>query len=261
MQYIDVNCMIGEWGFSDLHFKSAQELLEEMERLGISKSLVFNSRSWLYAPAAGNEAIVNELEGYPNLLPVMALTPLIDQEFGGKDAIYDFIKRNNIAAVRLFPFDQNFTLNVWNVEKLFSILDEICMPVLIESRGIYGGIDPHYSSIYEIASNFSNTPIILLNVGYRSLRILYELFSRCENIYADTSTFIAYRGIEDAVTNFGSGKLVFGTRMPFMEGGVSLGRLIYSDISSEDKENIASGNITRILNSNKLLHQQLKEGV
>jgi predicted TIM-barrel fold metal-dependent hydrolase len=261
MKYFDINCMVGEWCFKSLHFKTVGGLLSEMDRLGIEKSLVFNSRSWLYAPVPGNDTIVQQVKYSERLMPVMVLTPLIDQEFGGRDVLTGYIRKNNIAAARLFPVDQNYTLNMWNVEKMFSLLDDIRMPVMIESREALGNIDLYFHQIYEIASNFKNTPIILLTVGYRNPRILYEMLDRCPNIYVDTSTFIAFRAIEDAVKYFGSERILFGTRMPFMEGGVSVGRLLYSDISIKDKENIAFRNITNMLAKNKLFSLDTKEGV
>lgn len=59
MEFFDVNCMIGEWGSENLHFKTACELTEEMDRLGIGKALVFDSRSWLCDPKTGNDILMS----------------------------------------------------------------------------------------------------------------------------------------------------------------------------------------------------------
>lgn len=252
MEFIDVNCMIGKWGFSNLHFSSATDLTIEMSRLGIDQALVFDSRAWLYDPDSGNNMLLSETIEHDNLIPVMVLTSLIEQEFHGRRKIYDFMLQNHIGAVRLFPSDHNYTLNPWNVEKLFSAAEEMCIPVFIEGRPITGTIEPYYSQIFELTSIYKNTPIILVSIGYSSLRIIFELLDKCPNIYIDTSTFITFRGIEGIVKNFGSGRILFGSRMPFMEGGVSLGRVIYSDIKQEDRENIAGRNIKRLLQNNKL---------
>lgn len=247
LRFIDVNCMIGEWGFGNLYFKTAEQLIDKMDMLGIDKALVFDSKSWLCDIETGNKAIVQSVKHYDRLLPVITLTPLIEQEFGSKGKLLDFMKKNNIKAVRLFPFDQNYTLYLWNVKKLFQMLNEIKIPVLIECREMRGTINPWFNQIYEIAKEFPNVPIILLTIGYRSLRILYELFEECMNIFIDTSTFITYHGLEEVVKLYGSERILFGTRMPFIEGGVSVGRIIYADISQEDKDNIAQRNIIRLM--------------
>jgi hypothetical protein len=258
MEFFDVNCMIGEWGFENLHFKTAGELSEEMDRLRIYKALVFDSRAWLYDPKTGNDILIGEINGYERLVPVMVLASLVENEFGGVNHLYDYMEKTGAGAVRLFPNDHNYTLNLWNVSKLFSMLNEIRLPVFLECRPLEGSIDNMYGQIYDIAKFYRDIPIVLLSSGYRSLRILYELFANCQNIHIDTSTFIAYRGIEDIVKNFGAERILFGTRMPFMEGGVSVGRLIYADITQEDRESIASGNILKLLQGSRLFNRETR---
>jgi predicted TIM-barrel fold metal-dependent hydrolase len=246
--------MVGEWPYKNLRFKTADELTAEMCRLGIERAFVFDSRSWLHAPFEGNSYLLEATKVRPNLIPVLALTPLLDQEFGGKQCVLETIEKNGVGAIRLFPFDQSFTLNLWNVEKLFTLLNQSQIPIFIECLGLNGNIDSSLPQLYDLATNFQNTPIVLLNPGYRRLRILYELFERCSNIYVDTCTLISYHGIEDVVKHFGSNKLLYGSRMPFMEASASLGRLIYAELEPADRENIAWRNALSLLQGNKLYH-------
>lgn len=255
MVFADVNCMIGEWTYKALRFAKPDELMSEMRRLGISKAMVFHSRSWLLDIKTGNDTIVDIVKpDSDTLIPVIALTPLIDQEFGGKEALTGFMKKNRVGAVRLFPMDHNYLLNPWNVDKLFSLLEELKIPVLIEGRGLGGGIDEYFPHIHDLAGRYKNLDIIMLTVGYRGLRIIYQLLDKHSNIHLDTSTFITYRGIEDVVRNFGAERILFGSRMPFIDGGVSVGRIIYADISDTDKEKIAGGNLFNMLENNKCLY-------
>jgi uncharacterized protein len=247
VEYIDVNCMIGEWCFKDLKFKSPDGLIGEMDRLGINKALVYHSLSWMCDPKTGNDEVIVNISHYDRLIPVMVLNSMIDYEFGGRVQVTDYIRKNKIKAVRLFPFDNNYTLNMWNVEKLFSLLNELRIPVLIEYKSMHGSLEPYYSQLYELCRAFEDIPFIILNPGYRSLRIFYELFERCANFHIDSSSLIVFRGIEDIVKHFGSKRILYGSRMPFMEGGVSLGRLIYADIDEADRVNIAGRNITALM--------------
>lgn len=247
MEFIDVNCMIGDWGYGKLKFSTACDLKIEMDRLNIKKAFAFNSSAWLYDIKTGNDMLLEEIEGFNCIIPVMVMTPTIKQEFEGRKKVLNYIKKNKIGAVKLFHLDHNYTLNMWNIESLFTLLDEISMPVIIECRQMAGLIDNSYNEIFNIASRFRNTPIILVTTGYRSNRIIFEMMERCPNIYIDSSTFTAYRAIEEIVKYFGSKRVLFGTKMPFIEGGVSVGRIIYAEISKEDKLNIANMNIKRLL--------------
>lgn len=244
--------MLGEWANKKLRFSEADGLLAEMDRLEISKALVFHSITWQDDINSGNTAVVNAVKGHTDrLVPVMALTPLIEEEFGGRQAVIDFIRNNHIGAVRLFPMDHNFTFDLWSVDRLFSVLDELNMLVLIEGRGLSGSIDTYYSQLYELAREYKNIDFVFLTVGYRNLRTIYGLFDKCTNIHIDTSTFITFRGIEDTVRHYGSERILFGSRMPFLEAGVSVGRLVYSGLKPADKENIAYRNAQRLLGRNK----------
>lgn len=247
MKFLDINCMIGEWGFERLRFKTGDELTAIMGKLGIEKAVVFDSKAWLCDITTGNRAVIAETQKHENLVPAMVLTPLINQEFGGKNKLLDYMEANGVGAVRLFPVDHNYTMHLWNVRKLFSLLNEIRIPVLLECREMKDGIMHLLGDICEVAGAFPDTPIVLLTPGYRSMRIFLELFEAYKNIYIDTSTFITYHGIEEITRLYGSERILFGTRMPFIDAGVSVGRIIYADISDEEKENIAYGNAARLI--------------
>ena len=252
MQFFDINTMIGPWNFNDLSFKTAGELTHEMHRLHIEKAFVFHSMAKCYDPRVGNDFLYDEIKDNDNLIGAMVLTPLINTEFGGKEKVLSFMREKRIGAVRLYPIDHNYLLDVWNVQELFELTSEQSIPVLLDMRQHSGDLSSQYDKIYSIALQYPRTPLILLTAGYRHLRITLKLMEKCPNISLDTSTFIAFRGIEEVVRLFSSKRILFGSRMPFIEGGVSIGRIIYADISEADKENIAYKNAMNLLANNKL---------
>lgn len=251
MDFIDINCVIGPWTYGNLFIKDTGSLIREMDRLGIKFSFVFDSRSWLNEIVSGNRMIVEEAGKHSDrLIPVIVLTPLIEKEFHD---LRDFMKANPIGAVKLFPMQHNYTLNIWNVEKLFSMLEELQIPVLIDAWGFEETAGPYFQQVFELANHYKALDIIMLKTGYGSLRIIYEMFDRCANIHMDISTFNTFHGIKDIVRYFGSGRILFGSAMPFIEGGVAAGRLIYADISEKDKQAIAYGNALALIRKNRCL--------
>jgi predicted TIM-barrel fold metal-dependent hydrolase len=255
LKFFDVNTMIGRWGMNDLAFEKADELIREMDRLHIEKAFVFHSLSQCYDPAPGNEALYKEVGENDRLIGTMVLTPLIQAEFGGREKVLEFMKEKRMGAVRIYPIDHSFLLDVWNMEELFDITSEYSIPVMLDMRQRGGELSSQYDKIYELAVHFPKTPLILLTTGYRHLRITLRLLDKCRNVYLDTSTFITYRGIEEVVRLFGSKRIVFGSRMPFIEGGVSAGRITYADISDADKENIAYNNAMDLLAGNQIFNK------
>jgi len=162
------------------------------------------------------------------------------------------MKKNNMGAIRLHPLQHSYTLLDWNMEELMELANAYSIPVLIDLK-YAGGDDPRaFEPIYVLAKKYTAAPIVMLSIGYRTARSLLQLMEKCPNVSIDTSTFITYRGIEMIYKHFGSERILFGSRMPFIDGGALLGRVIYADIPAAGKENIAFNNADRLLKQNKL---------
>jgi predicted TIM-barrel fold metal-dependent hydrolase len=234
--------MIGRWHAKPLIFETVEGLLKEMRRFQIGSALVTHTRSWKNDPVEGNTVLVRELVEYSNLRPVIALTPLLDMEFGGIAALAEFVKHHHCAAIRLFPKDQGFTLYSFNQRKIFDFAKQMRLPVMID----FWQLDMRFDLLFQLLRQYPDVTIVLIEPYYRSFRVIYDLFEQCPNLYGDMSVFKGSGAIEDFVSRFGSQRLLFSTKMPFMEGSLNIGLLIYSNISCKDKENIAFRNAERL---------------
>lgn len=255
MRAIDINAMIGPWSFGELSHQDAGGLLAEMKRLDIERALVFHSQAWRHNPEAGNRILAAEIGAHASLIGVAVLSPLIQIEHGGALALERFMRDHRIGAIRLYPVDHSYTLEPWNMGELMDFAQQHAIPVLLDMRECDGELGDRYGGIHNLAKAYAQVPIVLLTVGYRHLRILLKLLDACPNISLDTSTFITFRGIEEVVAHFGSARVLFGSRTPFIEAGVGIGRILYADLSEGDRQNIAHGNAERLLKGNKMLRQ------
>ena len=228
IKFIDANCMVGRWGIQKLYFETIGQLLSEMDYHGIEKGLVYHSLAWQYDPEFGNKKLLEEIGGNFRILPIFVIAPWDRPEDEWLRAQEEFV-RKNAFAIRLFPRDQNFLLARWNIEKILLFLERIRMPLFIN----YDQLD--FSKINEVLSSYPDLPVIISNTGYRIGRILNSLFERYNNFYLEISTFFSYEGIEEICRRFGAQRLIFGTRMPFIDPGAMLARIIYADIDDEKK--------------------------
>ncbi len=245
MRFIDINAMLGEWTPKRLFLQTAEDMEKEMARLGIEKAYIMDTKAWLSELSVGNLAAVQTAKEHPALRPVMVMTPLLEQEFGGREGAVEFICRHRVGAVRLFPLDHNFTLHPWNTDRLFTLMSDLRMPVLID-RMEHSASFEEYDQLYRLCREYPDVPVVLLTPGYRSARMIYPILEKCANFYVDTSLLIAYRAVEEITACFGAEHILFGTRMPYLEPGTFVGRILYADISEEDKEKIAYKNIVRL---------------
>src|SRR5690606_6851834 len=69
-----------------------------------------------------------------------------------------------------------------------------------------------------------------------------------ENLWLDiTSSNQCYRMIEHAVATVGAHRILYGSDMPFIGAAGPVGRLLYAEISEEDRAAIFGGNAKRLL--------------
>ena len=249
MNYIDINAFVGKTLKAKTFFEDVPGLQAEMARVGINRAYVFHSRAQWSDMRQGNADLLEAIKGHDNLIPVMVGSPLVDQEHGGRTGLLQTIKQNNIGAIRLAAGSMVHSLAAWNMRKLFDILSEIHLPVLID--GLDMGANG-YNQVFDLCHTFPQVPVILVTPGYRSTRMQYSIWEQCDNFYVDTSLFIANREIEDVVKYFGAEKILFGSRMPYLEPGTFMGRIAYADISPADKAKIASGNILALAENIKV---------
>jgi len=81
---------------------------------------------------------------------------------------------------------------------------------------------------------------------------LFSLLNNSQNIYLSTHNLLAIDQIEDLVGIGGPDRLLFDSYFPYYEPKISVGRLINSSISKENKEKISNLNIQNIFKEIKI---------
>ena len=67
------------------------------------------------------------------------------------------------------------------------------------------------------------------------------------NLYFDTSNYEALGGLESAVEQFGSGKILFGSNFPLFNPLANVDKVGRANIEETDREAIAFGNAAQLL--------------
>jgi predicted TIM-barrel fold metal-dependent hydrolase len=78
-------------------------------------------------------------------------------------------------------------------------------------------------------------------------RYYFPLLEQFDNLYLEVSSLLLYDQIEHYIEKFGSERLIFGTNYPNLPIEINTGRIILSDMSKADKDNIAYKNLDKIL--------------
>ena len=186
----------------------------------------------------------------------------------------DYLKSNNIKAVKLFPLLDKYVLSDWVIGNLFKKLNKIKLLTIIhlsvtQAQGFtavgdrmvetLSGMDNSegfvWDRIHTLAEQYPDIPFLLARLqgdggGYK--KMMGELLSRHNNIYIELSHFHCFKAIEEFVELYGAEKLLFGTGLSIQDPGQAIAQLNYSQISVNDKELIGYKNLERILGQEDL---------
>ncbi len=242
--FFDCNASVGRAGYPHLlDIQDAAGLEREMEIAGIEEALVYHLAARDGHPPLGNALLEKEIAGHSNLYPVWILLPHHTGEMPGPDDLLGEMRRKSVKAVRLYPgrAHHGFTLAEWCVGPLLDALDAARVPLFLDIEIV------SWEEVFRILDKCPRLPVVVSNCSYRHNRFLYPLWERFDNLYVETCRFLGAGVIEDVVRRFGPGRLLFGTNMPQYTGTAMVARITYADISREDKEAIASGNLNRLI--------------
>jgi len=79
-------------------------------------------------------------------------------------------------------------------------------------------------------------------VGYRSLRAIAGVLTRCDNVRLDLSHLASHCGLEWLVERFGAGRFLFGSGWPLRDPAEAVTRLLWSELDDAAVSQIGSGN-------------------
>lgn len=240
-ELFDCNVQIGRCGNPIPEYKmAAGDIVNHLRPMNINRALAYHAIAKELHPAEGNPTLLEESADLP-LYPCWVAMPHHTGEFPEPSELVCQMKLHNVRAVRLFPALHNYSLDEWCAGELLTELEANRIPVLIESSQI---------SMDKAASTLSNHPglrLILLQPNYRSDRLIYPLLEKYENFMIETSYYVVCGGIEAICSKFGASHLVFGTGYPVYEPGAAISYITQADVSDEEKQMIACGNLERLL--------------
>jgi len=240
MRFFDCNCALGIPGMQGFRFaRTSAELLEEMDYCGVDQALVYHTAMRYDSPEVGNRLIQEELEPNPRLVPTWAIQPSQTEELPAPETFLAQMKAHHIRALRVFPDEHQYALDERTMGDWLAMMEEKHIPLLAKTSCL---------RIANVMDPFPNLIVVAMAQGPHSLeRHLRPIVERYRNFYIDTASYMVDGLIERFCQRYGCERLLFGSGYPDNCSGSALLRLAQADISDEDKDAIAGGNLTRIL--------------
>lgn len=219
------------------------DLLAEMKRLSISKSIVRHRVCLDVNGYLGNDILMEQIAGHDDLIPAWFITS------DGREPDFDpevIIDKMLSAGVRLAWTDskaEGFSIQPWCSGKMLRALQERKVPLILS----YDKVTP--DELYSILIEFNELRIILLDVPRlgrnRMLEPLLEAHSELYLCFGPS--FSVHEGFRDLCRRYGPYRWVWGMGYPDFEGGSAITNLTYSGLTYEEMAAVAHGNIERLI--------------
>lgn len=98
-----------------------------------------------------------------------------------------------------------------------------------------------------IAELFPEMIVVAYHTGGLRWRECLERVERHDNVYVEISSSVAEQGmVEEAVQRLGSGRVIYGTDLPYMDPAVSLSKILGARLCGEEVEDVLYRNAERL---------------
>lgn len=224
-----------------------EELIAVMDRYGIDQAAVWHRAQYDYDPLKGNQILDKCMPGYADrLLPIWTILPSITDRDFAPEVFLDNMKRSGVRLLKASPLKNRYIMCEVTMGEQLSLFEEQHIPLYLEPQ-------PGYEYIYSVLKEFPKLTVILSNIGiWPSARLIYPLLDRYPNVYYETGDMGLTHSYEDYCAKFGSERLLFGSNFPSNYPSCSLNCLLTANLSDQARENIAHGNMERILSEVRL---------
>ncbi|MCP4644999.1 MAG: amidohydrolase family protein [bacterium] len=229
-------------------FTCAEDLLSEMDRLGIAEALVYHRAAAEADVELGNRLLLEQIEGHSNLHACWVMAPSALGDLPSPSQWVRDAVEHNVRAVRLTPGHSLYSVAGWSLDPLASALAEARLPLIVDfGRRHWSERTTPWDDIKTLCNRHRGLSVVLEGVTVGESRNAIALAEAASNFHIETHCFSVpdlYRLAGEAGV---SRQLVFGTGMPVCAGECAVEMLRRADLDSAAMLVLSSGNARRVL--------------
>jgi len=249
MELFDAEGVIGrrrcvpQWGIWRL-----DEFLAAMERYGISRALVYHALARDSDPRRGNDLLAEVLAKSAQLEASHVVEPTLETGTDAAREILGAMRQNGVRALRVFPHGHGYSGDTVMLGDIFWEAEGSRMPVFYHMEWTSPwGDQTCWDLVDRICGEHRRLRLVLMGVGSPGLRVLAKMFGRHKRLMVGLVSLRAWQTVETIDRMFGPERMLFATGMPENDPGAAIGMLMGADIPPAHTEQIASGNLKRLL--------------
>jgi len=240
--FFDCYCQVGRYGTPGPGEPlEPREVLDAMQRAGISRALAIHALAKELAPIEGNDLIVMLAREHQWIEPCWVAMPHHTREMPAAGVLLAAMRNSGVRSVRLFPSLHGWRMNEYGTGELLSALGAACVPTFVDLD------QTNWDEVDQVCATHPGLPLVVLRVTYRIDRTLYPLLEKHQNLRIEISGYQPHRGIEEIAARFGAHRLLFGSGLPVFEPGSAVAMVTYAELPEDQKQMIAAANLEALL--------------
>ncbi len=239
--YFDSNVCIGKRGPKDSReIWKSEDILAAMDHAGIAGALVYTGWARDYAPAYGNERLAEELSKYNRFYGCYVIQPGYTGSFLNPDEMLNDMRKKNAVAAKIFPATHAFSPSEIVMGEYYTELERAGIPLLVDKAQL------GWPDLAEILSNHPSMNVLVQGVSWSDFHNLMAHLRKFSNLYTDLSNMQSNFAVEIISTELGADRICMGSGLPLMCPGAARSFIDYADVSAEEKQLMAGGNLARL---------------
>ncbi len=249
MHFFDCNAYFGLPAIRPLMpVPTVEMLLAEMDRAGIERALAWHIAQHDASPQLGNRLLADAIRSHERLIGCWTVLPNHAHEFPPPAVLFEQMRQARVAAIRIFPASHRFPANALALGELLEAMVARRVPLFLSLRRGIG-----WPGVYALLAEFPDLVCVVCDHScWGEDRSFRPLLARYPHVYVDTAQYLLDGGIESLVADFGAERLLFGSGFPESYPGGMMLALRHAQISEEARQDIAAGNLERILQATSL---------
>jgi len=245
---IDCHCHIGTWRAFHVPAPDAAGMLKSMDALGIDTACLTAHAAIGPDVRRGNGIVKDAIIAHPGrFLGYVTLNPHYQDDMQAE--LDECFALAGFRGIKLHPGLHGVLPDDARYAPAYREADRRRCPVLIHT---WGATD--LQAVERMAREHGDAPLIMAHAGgsVPAMATAVEIVNRNVNVYIDTAFSLAFEGnIEWLTEEVGSGKILFGSDMPFFDPRIDFGRVAWAVIPETDKRNILGLNMKKLLEQAK----------
>ena len=241
-ELIDVNAFYGRGAKGVSDFPSLGDRLDFMDRLGISRAVVWNVESQDNHALSSNRKMLEDIAATPRaqrrIIPALTVSGLMHYE---QDGVKELRRQMTEGGTRALRFVNVFKkMSLYQLDPVIREIQDLS-PLIVMRHD-----ESTVREILDFTETFPDVPLVITEVIWGLCITVYDLMRRRKNIILDNSWLHTFGSVELVVERFGAERLVLGTGYK-AHGGAAVGQIVRADIEDAQKTMVMSGNLRRLL--------------